>query len=90
LEKEICKAAGEVLQLVVCFLGDGHTEWRRGGQGMCVFGVACLAAARQLDGVDFFGQKSPYRIHVRVQLVQIDFQLADLLVMMDFLLGEFY
>jgi hypothetical protein len=55
-----------------------------------VFGLACLATARQLNHVDFFGRTSPCRIHERVQLVQIDFQLADLLVVMDFLLGEFY
>jgi hypothetical protein len=57
---------------------------------MGVFGLACLATARQLDRVDFFGRTSPCRIHERVQLVQIDFQSADLPVVMDFLLGEFY
>jgi hypothetical protein len=61
-----------------------------GGQRVGVFGLACLATARQLDRMDFFGRTSPCRIHERVQLVQIDFQSVDLLVVMDFLLGEFY
>jgi hypothetical protein len=61
-----------------------------GGQRVGVFGVACLAAARQLGCMNFFGWTIPCRIHECVQLVQIDFQSANLLVLMDFLLGEFY
>jgi hypothetical protein len=45
------------LPLVVCFVGDDHTEgrsswrssWRRAARGRvrrCLFGVACSAAAR--------------------------------------------